>query len=159
MELVQRLEVTSDQIHFNLIETVVNTATTNNSVTRQASGSIGKEPTYQCRRHKRCRFNPSVGKIPWRRAIHSSILAWRTPWTKEPGSLHLWGKSQDMMEVTQHACNTSKSQSQSLETSSYLDSIRRNNRKKDITLGEAKQRNNKNTTHKKEHSKSAKGIP
>ena len=28
----------------------------------------GKEPTCQCRRHKRCRFNPWVGKIPWRRA-------------------------------------------------------------------------------------------
>ena len=33
-------------------------------------------------------------------AIHSSILAWRTPWTKEPGRLHPWGKSQDMIEVT-----------------------------------------------------------
>ena len=28
----------------------------------------GKEPTYQCRRHKRHRFDPWVGKIPWRRA-------------------------------------------------------------------------------------------
>ena len=28
----------------------------------------GKEPTCQCRRPKRCRFNPWVGKIPWRRA-------------------------------------------------------------------------------------------
>ena len=28
----------------------------------------GKEPTCQCRRHKRCRFSPWVGKIPWRRA-------------------------------------------------------------------------------------------
>ena len=27
----------------------------------------GKEPTCQCRRHKRCRLNPWVGKIPWRR--------------------------------------------------------------------------------------------
>jgi len=27
----------------------------------------GKEPTYQCRRHKRCKFNPWVRKIPWRR--------------------------------------------------------------------------------------------
>ena len=30
----------------------------------------GKEPDCQCRRHKRCRFNPWVGKIPWRRARH-----------------------------------------------------------------------------------------
>ena len=28
----------------------------------------GKEPACQCRRHKRCGFNPWVGKIPWRRA-------------------------------------------------------------------------------------------
>ena len=27
----------------------------------------GKEPTYQCNRHKRYRFNPWVRKIPWRR--------------------------------------------------------------------------------------------
>ena len=27
----------------------------------------GKEPTCQCRRWKRCRFSPWVGKIPWRR--------------------------------------------------------------------------------------------
>ena len=28
----------------------------------------GKEHAFQCRRHKRCRFNAWVGKIPWRRA-------------------------------------------------------------------------------------------
>ena len=27
-----------------------------------------REPACQCPRHKRCRFNPWVGKIPWRRA-------------------------------------------------------------------------------------------
>ena len=27
----------------------------------------GKEPACQCRRHKRCRFDPWVRKIPWRR--------------------------------------------------------------------------------------------
>ena len=27
----------------------------------------GKEPTCQCRRHRRCRFNPWVENIPWRR--------------------------------------------------------------------------------------------
>ena len=30
-------------------------------------GVSGKEPACQCRRHKRCRFDPWVGKIPWRR--------------------------------------------------------------------------------------------
>ena len=31
-------------------------------------GASGKEPTCQCRRHKRCRFDPWVRKIPWMRA-------------------------------------------------------------------------------------------
>ena len=32
----------------------------------------GKEPAYQCRRHKRCGFDFWVGKIPWRRAWKST---------------------------------------------------------------------------------------
>ena len=32
----------------------------------------GKEPACQNRRRKRCRFNPRVGKIPWRRAWQST---------------------------------------------------------------------------------------
>ena len=32
-----------------------------------SDGIDDKEPTYQNRRHKRHRFNPWVGKIPWRR--------------------------------------------------------------------------------------------
>ena len=31
-------------------------------------GTSGKDPACQCRRHKRCGFDPWVGKIPWRRA-------------------------------------------------------------------------------------------
>ena len=38
-----------------------------------------KEPTCQCRKHKRHGVDPWVGKIPWRRATHSNILAWRIP--------------------------------------------------------------------------------
>ena len=34
-------------------------------------GASGKEPACQCRR-KRCRFDPWVGKIPWRRAWQST---------------------------------------------------------------------------------------
>ena len=33
-------------------------------------GASGKELTCQCRKHKRRRFSPWVGKIPWRRAWH-----------------------------------------------------------------------------------------
>ena len=39
-------------------------------------------------------------------ATHSSILAWRSPWTEEPGGPQSMGsqKESDMTEVTQHAC-------------------------------------------------------
>ena len=30
-------------------------------------GARGKEPTCQCRKHKRCALDPWVGKMPWRR--------------------------------------------------------------------------------------------
>jgi len=44
-------------------------------------GTGGKEPTCQCRRHKKHRFDPWVRKIPWSEgmATHSSTLAWRIP--------------------------------------------------------------------------------
>jgi len=49
----------------------------------------GEESTCQCRTHKGCRLNPWVGKIPLEEAMatHSSIVAWRIPWTEEPGGL------------------------------------------------------------------------
>ena len=49
----------------------------------------GKRICLQCRR---CGFHPLVGKIPWRRAWqpHSSILAWRIPWTEEPVGYSPW---------------------------------------------------------------------
>ena len=41
---------------------------------------------------KRHRFNPWGGTIPWKRAWQpSSILAWRIPWTEEPGGLQFTG--------------------------------------------------------------------
>ena len=53
----------------------------------------GKESTCQCRRHKRCGFDPWIRKILWRREMtaHSSILAWRIPWTEELGRLQSMG--------------------------------------------------------------------
>ena len=52
-------------------------------------GTRGKEPTCQCRRHRRRRFDPWVGDGPLEddMATHSSILARRIPWTEEPGGL------------------------------------------------------------------------
>ena len=68
-------------------------------------GTSGKEPTCQCRRHKRHGFDPWVRKTPWRRA-------WQPTPVLLPGEFHgqrslvgceLWGhKELDMTEVTQH---------------------------------------------------------
>ena len=65
-------------------------------------GTSGKEPTCQCRRHKRRRFNPRIGRIPWRRAWQPTLvlLPGKSPRTEEPGRLqsiesrrvgHDWG--------------------------------------------------------------------
>ena len=57
------------------------------------AGASGKEPACQCRRCKRCAFDPWVRKIPGsgrspgEDATHSSILARRIPQTEEPGGL------------------------------------------------------------------------
>ena len=66
----------------------------------------GKEPTWQCRTLKRRRFDPWVGKIPWRRA-------WQPTSVYLPGDSHgqrsLVGyspegrKELDITEVTYHA--------------------------------------------------------
>jgi len=45
----------------------------------------GKEPTYQCRRLKGCPLDPGV--MGEGTAAHSSVPAWRTPQTEEPGGL------------------------------------------------------------------------
>ena len=37
-------------------------------------GASGKEPACQCRRHKKCRFDPWVRKLPWRRALHPTAV-------------------------------------------------------------------------------------
>ena len=37
-------------------------------------GTSGKEPTCQCRRHKRWGFNPWVRKIPWRKARPPTLV-------------------------------------------------------------------------------------
>ena len=52
-------------------------------------GACGKEPTCQCRRHKRLGLDPWVKKIPWRRAWQPTpvILPGESPWTGEPGGL------------------------------------------------------------------------
>ena len=44
------------------------------SVVGFPGGASGKEPTCQCRKHKRCRFNPWVGNILWQRAWQPTLV-------------------------------------------------------------------------------------
>ena len=71
-------------------------------------GASGKEFTCQCQRHKRCKFDPWVGKIPTRRE-------WQPTPVFLPGESHgqrslvdysPWGhKESDTTEVTKHKQN------------------------------------------------------
>ena len=47
-----------------------------------SSDASGKEPTWQYRRHKRCKFNPWIGTIPWGRAWQPTpvFLLGESPW-------------------------------------------------------------------------------
>ena len=40
-------------------------------------------------------------------ATHSSIHAWRIPWTEEPGGLQSTGSQSDTTEATEHTCTHS----------------------------------------------------
>ena len=64
-----------------------------------------KEPAYQCWRHKRCRIDPWVRKIPWRRK-------WQPSPVFLPGEPHRqrnlagyspWGSKE--LDMTEHTCN------------------------------------------------------
>ena len=64
-------------------------------------GTTGKEPACQCRKHKRHKFDPWLGKVdPLEEdmATHSSILAWGIPWREELGVLHRVTKEWDVAE-------------------------------------------------------------
>ena len=52
-------------------------------------GSSGKGPACQCRRWQEIGFDPLGGGDPLEEgmATHSSILAWRIPWTEKPRGL------------------------------------------------------------------------
>ena len=57
-------------------------------------GASGKEPTCQCRRCKRRGWFDTWGwEDPLEKGMvtHFSILAWRIPWTEEPGGLQSMG--------------------------------------------------------------------
>ena len=64
-------------------------------------GTTGKEPVCQCRRPKRCGFNPWVGKIPWRRVWQPTpiFLPGESLWTECLVEYSPWDlKESDMTE-------------------------------------------------------------
>ena len=56
------------------------------------SGANGKESACQCRRRKRCGFDPWVGAIPWRRVWYPTpVFLPRESNAGEPGGLQFMG--------------------------------------------------------------------
>ena len=60
-------------------------------------------------------------------ATHSSILAWRIPWTEKPGRLQSMGSQSDMTEVTkpqqQRKNDLEEIMKRKDDTTSHLDSV------------------------------------
>ena len=69
-------------------------------------GASGKEPAYQCRRHRRLGFNPWVRKIPWRRAWQSTpvFLPGESHGQREPGGLQAMGSQRVGHKWSDLAC-------------------------------------------------------
>ena len=71
-----------------------------------SGGSSDKQTSWQCRRHKRCKFDPCIGKIPWRRAWQPTpiFLPEESHGQKSLSSYSPWDcKESDMTEATYHA--------------------------------------------------------
>ena len=67
------------------------------------NGASGKEPSCQCRRCKRHRFDPGVGKNPWRRAWQPTpgFLPGESYGERSLAGYNPWGrKESDMTEAT-----------------------------------------------------------
>ena len=65
-------------------------------------------PSCQCRRHKRCRFDLWVGKIPWRKKYNSIQNSEFQNYTDRGGyrfTVHRVTKSQTRLSNLVHTCN------------------------------------------------------
>ena len=77
------------------------------------SGASGEDPTCQCKRHETLVW--SLGRedpLEEEMATHSSILAWRIPWTEAPGGLQSTGSQRvrhgwSNLARTNKLCHTS----------------------------------------------------
>ena len=69
------------------------------------SDASSKEPTCQCRRHKRRRFDPWLGKIPWRRVWQPTtvFLPRESLGQRSLAGCSPWGRTKsDTTQSTQH---------------------------------------------------------
>ena len=60
---------------------------------RASCRAQGVKNSHAMQEHRRCGFDPQVGKIPLEEemATHSSILAWKIPQAEEAGGLQFMG--------------------------------------------------------------------
>ena len=66
-------------------------------------GTSGKEPSCQRKRHEtRVQSLGQADALEKGMATHSSILAWRIPWTEEPGKLQSMGSHRDLAPTHGH---------------------------------------------------------
>ena len=56
--------------------------------------SSKEKPRFACNARNRSLI-PGLGRSPGERSTHSRILAWRIPWTEEPGGLQSMDKELD----------------------------------------------------------------
>ena len=72
---------------------------------RNLGGARGKEPACRCWRHmRRVRFLDREDPLEAGMATHSCLLAWRIPWTGEPGGLQSMGHSHTRLKrLSTHA--------------------------------------------------------
>ena len=78
---------------------------------RLSSGASCKEPACQCRKHKRLRFDPWVGTIPWRRAWQPIpvILPGESHGQRRLAGYRPWGPQRvDTTEATQNISQFSR---------------------------------------------------
>ena len=68
-------------------------------------GSVGKETAYNAGDIRDMGSTPGLGRsLEEGMAAHSRILAWRIPWTEEPGGLQSIGRKEvDMTKATEHS--------------------------------------------------------
>ena len=61
----------------------------------------GKEPACHCRKQETRVPSPRKDPLEEEVATHSSILAWRIPWTEEPGGLYSpWGRKKSQTPLS-----------------------------------------------------------